>query len=301
MTTLEILLVSICSVMALIIASLSAHCIVRRIHINKLSDSIDRFLENGNKTDFSPLDNNFARLQNSVSDLERRLELEKNNTVIETKRNVDFVADISHQLKTPLAGLKLYCEMERDSAPTPYTEKELLLIGKMEKLIRDLLKLEKIRSDAYTMEYGNYAVEDIIGELIGEFRHLFPNKCYTVKGKSTVRCDKSWMGEALGNIIKNAGEHTEENGNIDIIIENGEKSTLIVIEDDGGGIPGEQLPLLFRRFYRSEKASPDSVGIGLAITREIIEKHHGTVSAENGKKGLKVIICLPVIDANIKI
>lgn len=301
MTTLETVLVAVCSVMALIILALAAYCIIRRIRINKLSDSIDKFLESGGKTDFRPLDSNFARLQNNVSDLEGRLELEKNNTSLETKRNVDFVADISHQLKTPLAGLKLYCEMERDSAPTPYTEKELLLIGKMEKLIRDLLKLEKIRSDAYIMEYGDYSIEDIIGELIGEFRHLFPNKCYSVSGKSTVRCDRAWMSEALGNIIKNAGEHTAESGRIDVLIDNGEKSTIIVIEDDGGGIPAEQLPLIFRRFYRSEKSSPDSVGIGLAITREIIEKHHGTISAENGKKGLKVVICLPVIDANIKI
>ncbi len=301
MTALEIVLIAVCSVMALIIVALSVHCIVRRIRINRLSDSIDGFIQSGNKTDFSPLDNNFARLQNSVSDLERRLELEKDNTVLETKKNVDFVADISHQLKTPLAGLKLYCEMERDSSPTQYTDKELILIEKMEKLIRDLLKLEKIRSDAYMMEYGEYAVEDIIGELIGEIRHLFPNKCYSVNGKSTVRCDKSWMSEALGNIIKNAGEHTAEYGKIDVKIGNGEKSTLIVIEDDGGGIPNEQLPLLFRRFYRSENSSPDSVGIGLAITREIIEKHHGTISAENGKKGLKVTVCLPVIDANKKI
>ena len=75
----------------------------------------------------------------------------------------------------------------------------------------------------------------------------------------------------------------------------------VVIEDNGGGVPEAELSKLFERFHRSVNASPDSAGIGLAITKAIVEKHHGTIIAENSNKGLRVSMCFPIIDANLKL
>ena len=75
----------------------------------------------------------------------------------------------------------------------------------------------------------------------------------------------------------------------------------MIIEDNGGGVAEKELPILFRRFHRTENASPDSAGIGLSISKAIVEKHHGTITAENSEKGLRVAMCFPIIDANLKL
>ena len=72
----------------------------------------------------------------------------------------------------------------------------------------------------------------------------------------------------------------------------------ISVEDNGGGVPEKELPKLFDRFHRAANARPDSAGIGLAIARAVVQKHHGTISAENTAKGLKIVICLPKIDGH---
>lgn len=269
--------------------------------INNLKENIESFIEGGEKAEYSTDDSNFARLQNAVAELENLLLLEKSNSDSQTKSNADFVADISHQLKTPLAGLRLYCEMEQSSSPTQHTEKELQLIAKMESLVFNLLKLEKIKSDAYEMRFVEQSLDEIIGEIIGNFKPLFPEKEFIISGKAAFRCDKEWMIEAIGNIIKNACEHTDANGKISVFISQNESSVTLVIEDNGGGVPKEQLPLLFNRFYRADNAAPGSAGIGLAISKAIFEKHHATVTAENGKDGLKITACFPLVNANLKL
>lgn len=296
MTTPEIIL-SACTAALLAAVIILSICRIRqKKQIVMLRESIDEFINNGTLTDFSVMDNSFAMLQNSVSDLENIVTLEKSNTLIETKKNEEFISDISHQLKTPLAGLRLYCEMENAASPSEHTEKELQLIERMENLIQKLLRLEKIKADSYVMDFQVYDVKDIVDELLSEFNHLFPDKTYLAAGSSKLRCDKSWLSEAIGNIVKNASEHTGENGVVQIGIEHSERSTIIEICDNGGGLPEHEIPNLFTRFYRTADAPPSGAGIGLAITKAIIEKHHGIITAENKNGGLSISMCLPHTD-----
>jgi signal transduction histidine kinase len=289
-------------VVSVIIAVVSiALYLKRKKDITLLAQSVDTYIEKGKVTDFSTKDNCFAPLQNSISDLENLLELEKHNTKQEIKKNTEFISDISHQLKTPLAGLRLYCEMEYATNPTQHIEKELQLVEKMESLIFQLLRLEKIESDTYEMDFQFYDINQIVDELINDFKVIFKNKSYDVVGGGKLRCDKAWITEALGNLIKNASEHTADDGKICIAVDNGEKSTIITVSDNGGGVPEKELPMLFTRFHRTQNALPSSAGIGLAITKAIVEKHHGTISAENKDNGLSVIMCFPHIDGYITI
>ena len=101
--------------------------------------------------------------------------------------------------------------------------------------------------------------------------------------------------------MKNACEHTPEDGRIKARIFDSDESVILTLEDNGGGVPAADLPHLFERFYKAKNASPDSTGLGLAITKEIVSKHHGTVTAENAGEGLRLTLCFPKIDANRKI
>lgn len=293
----------VCSLIVLVVLCLLflAFHIINQKKIRNLTRSIDKFIKDGTMTELSTSDGDLAHLQSNIYELETRLVQEREYTKQEAKNNTEFISDISHQLKTPLAGLRLYCEMEHSTSPSSHTEKELVLISKMEKLIHNVLKLEKIRSDTYVMSFEETELSDLLLDLKAEFSALFPTKAITVKGKGALRTDKAWLREALGNVIKNACEHTKADGKIDIIVEQAEKSVSVIIEDNGGGVPENELPMLFRRFHRTENASPDSAGVGLSITKAIVEKHHGTVTAENGEQGLRIAMCFPIIDANLKL
>lgn len=297
----DIFLIVALVVVTVLCAVLLALHIINKKKTRALTQSIDKFIKDGTMTELSTSDGDFAHLQSNVCELESRLIQEREYTKLEAKNNTEFISDISHQLKTPLAGLRLYCEMEHNTTPSSHTEKELVLISKMEKLIYNVLKLEKIRSDTYVMNFEETELSDILLDLKAEFSALFPQKEITVSGKGSFRCDKSWLREALGNVIKNACEHTKADGKVDITIEQAEKSISVIIEDNGGGVAEDELSMLFRRFHRSQNASPDSAGIGLSITKAIVEKHHGTITAENSEKGLRVSMCFPIIDANLKL
>lgn len=297
----DIFLIVVLVVMTVLCGVLIALHIINKKKTRSLTQSIDKFIKDGTMTELSTSDGDFAHLQSNVCELEARLIQEREYTKLEAKNNTEFISDISHQLKTPLAGLRLYCEMEHNTTPSSHTEKELVLISKMEKLIHNVLKLEKIRSDTYVMSFEETEIADIVSELKTEFAALFPQNDITVSGNGTFRCDKAWLREALDNVIKNACEHTKTDGKVDIIIEQAEKSVSVIIEDNGGGVPESELPMLFRRFHRTENASPDSAGIGLSITKAIVEKHHGTITAENSEKGLRLNMCFPIIDANLKL
>ena len=284
-------------ILILLILVLTVSFILQRRKIRDLSRSIEDFLETGKKAPIPTNDSALGHLQTDIYELQERMVQQQEVTHQESKANAAFLGDISHQLKTPLAGLRLYCEMD----DSPHREKELTLISKMETLIQNVLTLEKIRGDTYPMNFESSDLRKLIGAIMEELKPLFPQKQLCLNGSAFLRVDAQWFTEAVGNVIKNACEHTKVDGCVRIILESGEKSVNIQVEDDGGGVPQEEVSKLFRRFHRTANAVPSSAGVGLAITKAIIEKHHGIVMAENGAKGLKVTICLPIIDANEKI
>lgn len=289
------LIISVC-LLILVVLFLSILLAKNKRNVKKLTKSINKYFEKGELTRFSTRDDSFAPLQNAVCDLENALELQKQNTESETKKNTDFIADVSHQLKTPLAGLRLYLEMDNAQNPTEHTEKELQLVEKTEELVAKLLRLEKIKSDTYNMNFQFYEISEILKSIVLDMKHIFPGKQLSVSGESRMRCDKEWITEALGNVIKNACEHTENDGKVEISVEENERSTIITVSDNGGGVDKDDVGKLFKRFHRAKNAKPQSAGIGLAITKAIVEKHHGTISAVNSAKGLDIIMCFPHID-----
>jgi signal transduction histidine kinase len=264
----------------------------------RLHDQILRFL-NGEISSpaFSVRDDRFALFENAVLELEARLLTAGENRLEERKSAERLIVDISHQLKTPIAGLRLYCEMDAGA----HEEQELQLLARMEHLIASLLRLERLRADGYEFQFEVHELSDVAREAASKVAPLFPARRIEITGAAQLSCDKGWMGEAFTNLIKNACEHTGSNGKIEISFEQAEGEALCVFQDDGGGVPPSELPRLFTRFFRSSASvSPDGAGVGLAIVRAVVEKHHGTVSAENARGGLCVTLCLPVLHHRLK-
>ena len=286
--------------MGVVIVVLGVLLLLRRKRTAALRAALDAYLKNGAPFPYSLREGDIALLQNELADLIARLELEKQKAKDVDRKNAAFAADVSHQLKTPLAGLRLYCELDAADG-NPNAEKELRLIEKTERLVAELLKLQKIRADSFDFTFEDAALETLTEEIFAAFRPLYPQKRLELTGAAVLRCDRAALSEALSNIVKNACEHTPEDGRIKADILDSNESVILTLEDNGGGVPPAELPHLFERFYKAQNASPDSTGLGLAITKEIVSKHHGTVTAENAGDGLRLTLCFPKIDASRKV
>ena len=169
----------------------------------------------------------------------------------------------------------------------------------MENLIQALLRLERLCADGYAFQFAPADAETIILEQWQSLQAIWPEKKLMIQGSARIRCDESWLGEAFLNLLKNACEHTPDDGVIRVKIERTEAAFFCVMEDNGGGVSPGELPKLFQRFYRAQHQSKNGAGIGLAIVKEIIQRHHGNITAENGKHGLKMTISMPMLDRNL--
>jgi len=257
----------------------------------KLQAEIEACLRGEGTIPASVADDAFARLENSAAELAARLHASRECLRREGEHTENLIADLSHQLKTPLAALRLYCELESGA----HAGKMLASIDRMEHLVYSVLRLEKLHAGAYPFRFQKHQLSAIAREAMEDISALYPGRNIAIKGDASVRCDAQWMHEAIGNLLKNACEHTPEGKNIEIIIEPSESTVRLWVEDEGGGVsPGEE-EKLFERFYRRAGADGTGAGIGLAIVRAVARGHHGEAWVENAGHGLRVTISLPLL------
>lgn len=200
----------------------------------------------------------------------------------------DIISDVSHQIKTPLSALKMYHEIiesHKDDATTvsSFTEKSQREIKRMEDVIYTLLKLARLDAGIIQMEKAPENLSVLMQDVLERFETWAEreHKTITLSGKEDVvlSCDALWVSEAIGNIVKNALEHTENGGHIEVKWSQSPLMTQIEISDDGKGIHPEDLYNIFKRFYRSRFSSDvHGIGLGLPLAKSIIEAHGGTIS-----------------------
>ena len=200
----------------------------------------------------------------------------------------DIISDVSHQIKTPLSALKMYHEIiesHKDDAATvsSFTEKSQREIKRMEDVIYTLLKLARLDAGIIQMEKTPENLSVLMQDVLERFETWAEreHKTVTLSGKEDVvlSCDALWVSEAIGNIIKNALEHTENGGHIGVKWSQSPLMTQIEITDDGKGIHPEDLYNIFKRFYRSRFSSDvHGIGLGLPLAKSIVEAHGGTIS-----------------------
>lgn len=200
----------------------------------------------------------------------------------------DIISDVSHQIKTPLSALKMYHEIieshKNDAATvSSFTEKSQREIKRMEDVIYTLLKLARLDAGIIQMEKAPENLSVLMQDVLERFETWAEreHKTITLSGKENVvlSCDALWVSEAIGNIVKNALEHTENGGHIEVKWSQSPLMTQIEISDDGKGIHPEDLYNIFERFYRSRFSSDvHGIGLGLPLAKSIVEAHGGTIS-----------------------
>ncbi|MBP3754024.1 MAG: HAMP domain-containing histidine kinase [Lachnospiraceae bacterium] len=220
------------------------------------------------------------------------LKFQKELLADDKKMLADAIADISHQLKTPLTSMMVMNDLlmyEEDAAKREeFLKTQSAQLDRMNWLIQTLLKLSKldagtalIRSEKIS---GSSLVKDSLKafEIQMELRNM---KCEITGSDIEMVCDKNWTMEAVQNIIKNCIEHMEEGGVLGIETSETNLYTQIKISDTGCGIDEEDLPHIFERFYKGKNASKDSVGIGLALAKTIMTSQHGDILVESSSEG----------------
>lgn len=201
------------------------------------------------------------------------------------------VADISHQLKTPLAALSLYQEIirnepEQAEAVAHFAGKSEEAIARMEGLLRTLLKLTRLDAGSVVFCKKAFDAEGLVREALEELedRARMEKKEILLSGDSAkVYCDPEWSREALGNLIKNALDHTGNGDWIRISWEQGSLMTRFTVADTGEGIAEEDIHHIFKRFYKSGNSKDkQGTGLGLSLVKAIAEGQGGSVSVQSG-------------------
>ena len=225
-------------------------------------------------------------LQSEIYKMVNLLDEETKKSKRQNHYLADMLSDISHQIKTPLAGITLMTDLLKD--PELPEEKREEFVEKIDRqtekitwLVPDMLKLKKEIVSARELVETAIGPLNILAELKGvELKTSLPEG-------TALTCDKAWTAEALSNVIKNCIEHVsaEAGKHVWISVTENNFAVTFTIQDDGPGIPAEELPHIFERFYKGKNSSKNSVGIGLSMARQLFLQQNGTIEAaiEAGK------------------
>ena len=203
----------------------------------------------------------------------------------------DTISDISHQLKTPMTSLMLltdlmYNDLDKEKK-IEFLDRTNAQLSRMDWLIKSMLKLSKLEAKVIDFKTDKVNINELIRRSISPLSvpMELKNISLNINGDKEAYYigDIEWSSEALGNIIKNCIEHTKEGGNLNISYEENPIYSEIVIKDNGEGIDKDDIPNIFKRFYKGKNSKSDSVGIGLAMAKSIIESQNGDIYVKSEK------------------
>lgn len=244
----------------------------------------------------------FNILNHSFNQMADRL---KNSIEILQKERIflkDTISDISHQLKTPLSSLIMLNDLilqdknMEEEVQRDFLEKISIQLERMEWLIVNLLKIARIEAGAIEFKKDKIKAIEPIKIALSTLSMNIEEKEQNIKIMGNLESvfygDKDWTAEAIINIIKNSIEHSEDGEIIEIFLEETPLFTNIIIKDYGEGIDKKDIPHIFERFYKvSSEIKPDSIGIGLNLSKLIVESQNATISVKSEKgKGTEFII-----------
>ena len=267
--------------------------------IEKLNDYLVRVLaENDTDEILDQEEGELSILKTNIYKTTSTLKYQKELLADDKKNLAAALADISHQLKTPLTSMMvmndLLVDEQDEDKRTEFLQTQSSQLDRMNWLIQTLLKLSKLDAGTIVLKKEDVSSTELIEEAVKPFGIQFDLR--NIKFKSdisdlNIRCDKNWTVEAIQNIIKNCIEHMDDGGELSVEMVDTNIYTQLTIKDTGCGIAKEDIPHIFERFYKGKNAGKDSVGIGLALSKSIIEGEQGEITVESTEGvGTKFII-----------
>lgn len=236
-------------------------------------------------------DDELSSLRNEIYKLAVMLQEQAQNALRQKRVLADSVTDISHQLKTPLTSVLVLIDnlsenpdMDRRTRQHFLSEITSQVTG-MSWLTTTMMKLSRLDAGVVEMQESSFPLGIFVEEVLRRLEVAAELKDVSfrvaVPGDAMLSADRRWTGEALLNIVKNAVDYSSAGGCVEISGEENEVYTQIAVRDYGGGITKEEQEKLFRRFYNRNSAREDSMGIGLALAKEIVEKQDGYISVDS--------------------
>lgn len=214
-----------------------------------------------------------------------------------------LTADVAHELRTPLATLQSHMEAMIDGIWKPETERlkscheEIMRISRM---VGDLEKLARYESENLILNKSEFDLSELIQHIIKNFESDFLNKNIEINfygEEEVIVADRDKISQVIVNLVSNALKYTSSGGSVEVSVKGAEDITEVCVKDNGPGIPSEDLPYIFERFYRADKSRnrmTGGSGIGLTITKAIVEAHKGKIAVQSVKdEGSEFVVSLP--------
>ena len=261
-----------------------------------LSDMLSTISDMREEEIFSMIDDSiFSKLQHQTLKLINVLKAQNKKMENEKNEIKSLISDISHQLKTPLANMKMYSEFLQQEDLSEEERKEfyeiiLLSLDKLCFLVESMIKMSRLDSSVINLHKTNADINDAVVSAISQLYKKAQLKNINIKfepeQKTFIDYDRKWTSEAIFNIIENAIKYSPADTTISISIEKYEIFTRIDIKDQGIGISEEEIPKIFGRFYRGRNVlDEEGIGIGLYLSREIISKQGGYIKVKSSEAG----------------
>lgn len=284
-------------VLVIIIGILSYEYIVLRNEMLELSSYIDKALDGNleitefDEKELSKIKSKLIKFLYATQVKESKLNAEKNKTK-------DLIADISHQTKTPITNLSLYINLLEKEPKEDYIEIIKYELDKLKFLIDNLVKSSRLESNIIVLQKNPANLKDLVNKVLGEFNSILTEKNVKVSLTSEdciFELDERWLKEAIHNLVDNAIKYSSNHSTINISIYKSYLNYNLDIENECKDLSEEALPKIFERFYRGKNSiSKDGIGLGLFISREIIEKHGGNIKASLNKEKIKFSVDFPL-------
>lgn len=261
--------------------------------IENISESMNDIIEHGEEPPeevyregaVGILYSNYYKMVRALQDSKKR---EKDEKIFLR----DIISDISHQLKTPLASLNIFMDLlMEDKVQEPEKKKQILKeaenqLNRMEWMVLSMLKLARIEAGAIQFENKATPLLPVLTEAVDGVQFLAQKKHQSIvidcPEDTIMACDRDWLVEAIINLLKNASDYSGDNTEIRIELEETKVYHRIYVKDEGPGISEQEIPNIFKRFYRvHQEVNPNSVGIGLSLTKSIIEGMGGSIHVKS--------------------
>ena len=227
----------------------------------------------------------FSKLQDEMYKTVTELYQTRESALKAKKNFADNLANIAHQLKTPITAAFLSLQLMKRTVPNIYAEQITRQLERLERLEESLLTLSKIDAGTLRLECVKIDIYTVLNLAAENLSDLLREENISVsipdKGCIEITGDLEWTMEALINLMKNCMEHSARGGTIHCDYSENPLYVEVLVWDEGEGFCPEDIPHLFERFYRGKKCAGTGIGIGLSLAKSIFELHHGNITARN--------------------